>query len=158
MKKIAGIDVHKQVLMVGIADAANPELVLQKGKFGTGQAELERLRMVLQQAEVTEVVMESTAQYWRPVWSELEPHFTLHLAHAQSNRAPKGRKSDWADAKRLVKRFAAEELFLSFVPEPEQRDWRMLTRARYALIRDHVHLQNQIAALLASFHQTLQCG
>lgn len=148
MKKIAGIDVHKQVLMVVIADAANPELVLQKGKFGTGQAELERLRMVLQQAEVTEVVMESTAQYWRPVWSEWEPHFTLHLAHAQSNRAPKGRKSDWADAKRLVKRFAAEELFLSFVPEPEQRDWRMLTRARYALIRDHVHLQNQIEALL----------
>jgi len=104
--------------------------------------------MVFQQAEVTEVVMESTAQYWRPVWSELEPHFTLHLAHAQSNRAPKGRKSDWADAKRLVKRFAAEELFWSFVPEPEQRDWRMLTRARYALIRDHVHLQNQIEALL----------
>jgi len=33
MKKIAGIDVHKQVLMVVIADAANPELVLQKGKF-----------------------------------------------------------------------------------------------------------------------------
>jgi len=148
MRKIAGIDVHKQVLIVAIADAANPELVLQKGKFGTGHAELGRLRTVLQQAEVKEVVMESTAQYWRPVWSELEPSFTLHLAHAQSNRAPKGRKSDWADAKRLLKRFAAEELFLSFVPDPEQRDWRMLTRARYALVRDHVHLQNQIEALL----------
>ena len=150
MKKriIAGIDVHKKVLMVVVADAVRPDLVLEKGKFGTGHAELERLRAWLQQAEVGEVVMESTAQYWRPVWSELEPHFSLHLAHAQSNRAPKGRKSDWADARRLVRRFAAEELFLSFVPEAEQRDWRMLTRGRQALLRDHVHLQNQIEALL----------
>jgi transposase len=148
MKKIAGIDVHKKVLMVVIAEAASPEQIVRKDKFGTGRAELERLRVWLQQTEVGEVVMESTAQYWRPVWNELEPFFALHLAHAQSNRAPHGRKSDWADARRLVKRFAAEELFLSFVPEPEQRDWRTLTRARQALVRDHVHLQNQIEALL----------
>lgn len=148
MKKIAGIDVHKKVLMVVIAEAASPEQIVRKDKFGTGRAELERLRVWLQQTEVGDVVMESTAQYWRPVWNELEPFFALHLAHAQSNRAPHGRKSDWADARRLVKRFAAEELFLSFVPEPEQRDWRTLTRARQALLRDHVHLQNQIEALL----------
>jgi transposase len=148
MKKIAGIDVHKKVLMVVIAEAASPEQIVRKDKFGTGRAELERLRGWLQQTEVGDVVMESTAQYWRPVWNELEPFFALHLAHAQSNRAPQGRKSDWADARRLVKRFAAEELFLSFVPEPEQRDWRTLTRARQALVRDHVHLQNQIEALL----------
>ena len=148
MKRIAGIDVHKKILAVVIIDAASPEMILQKGKFGTGHAELERLRTWLQQAEVVEVVMESTAQYWRPVWTELEPYLALHLAHAQSNRAPQGRKSDWADAKRLVKRLVADELFLSFVPEPEQRDWGMLTRARQALLRDHVHLQNQIEALL----------
>lgn len=148
MKRIAGIDVHKKLLIVVIAAAEAPDQVLQKGKFGAARAELERLRLWLEQAGVEEVVMESTAQYWRPVWNQLEPQFTLHLAHAQSNRAPHGRKSDWADARRLVKRLAADELFLSFVPEPEQRDWRMLTRARQALVKDHVHLQNQIEALL----------
>ncbi len=149
MKKIAGIDVHKKVLMVVIAEAASPEQIVRKDKFGTGRAELERLRVWLQQTEVGDVVMESTAQYWRPVWNELEPFFALQLAHAINPTAlPKAASPDWADARRLVKRFAAEELFLSFVPEPEQRDWRTLTRARQALVRDHVHLQNQIEALL----------
>lgn len=146
--RIAGIDVHKKLLVVAVAETDAPEVVLQKGKFGTGHAELQRLRAWLIEFGVQEAVMESTAQYWRPVWTELEPHVVVHLAHAQSNRAPKGRKSDWGDAKRLLKRQAAGELFLSYVPEPEQRDWRMITRARQALIRDQVHLQNQIEALL----------
>ncbi len=102
MKKIAGIDIHKKILMVVVAEAACPEQIVRKDKFGTGRAELERLRLWLQQTEVGDVVMESTAQYWRPVWHELEPFFALHLAHAQSKRAPQGRKSDWAEAKRLV--------------------------------------------------------
>ena len=42
---------------------------------------------------------------------------TLHLAQAQSNRGPRGRKKDFPDAERLVKRLVAQELILSFVPE-----------------------------------------
>ena len=146
--RLAGIDVHKKVLMVVVVDQSCPEVIVEKGKFGTGYSELQRLMLWVKQQGVGEVVMESTAQYWRPVWAVLESHVVLQLAHAQSNRAPKGRKSDWADAKRLVRRHVAGELFLSYVPEPEQRDWRMITRARQALIRDQVHLHNQIEALL----------
>jgi transposase len=79
---------------------------------------------------------------------ELEPHMRLHLAQAQSNRAPKGRKTDFGDAKRLLRRFVAGELMLSFVPDTEQRAWRMVTRARLQLVRERVHLQNQIESLL----------
>lgn len=61
--------------------------------------------------------MESTAQYWRTVWLELEPHMLLHLAHAFSNRAPRGRKHDFKDAERLVRRLFADELILGFVPK-----------------------------------------
>ena len=43
--------------------------------------------------------MESTAQYWRSVWLELEPHLRLHLGQAFSNRAPRGRKHDFKDAR-----------------------------------------------------------
>ena len=146
--KIAGIDVHKKLLVVVVTDAAKPDAVLQSGKFGTGAAELGRLSAWLREQGVAEAVMESTAQYWKPVWMELEPHMRLHLAQAQSNKAPKGRKSDLADAKRMVRRFAAGELMLSFIPEPEQRDWRMITRGRLQLIRERVQLQNQIESLL----------
>ena len=48
----------------------------------------------------------------------------MHLAQAQSNRAAGGRKRDFPDAERLVKRLVAQELTLSFVPDAEQRLWR----------------------------------
>jgi hypothetical protein len=79
--------------------------------------------------------MESTAEYWKPVWMELEPHLWLHLVQAQSNKVPKGDKSDLADTKRLVRRFTVGELMLSFIPQPEQRTWWMITRGWLQLIR-----------------------
>jgi transposase len=145
---VAGIDVHKKLLVVIIADSAKPDIALQNRRFGTGSAELRHLSAWLSQYDVVEAVMESTAQYWKPVWMELEPHLRLHLAQAQSNKAPKGRKSDLAGAKRLARRFVAGELMLSFIPEPEQRAWRMVTRGRLQLIRERVQLQNQIESLL----------
>lgn len=145
---VAGIDIHKKLLVVVIVDIARPDVVLQSQRFGTGSAELRRLADWLLKYEVVEAVMESTAQYWKPVWLELEPLMRLHLAQAQSNKAPKGRKSDLADAKRLVRRFAAGELMLSFIPEPAQRSWRMVTRGRLQLVRERVQLQNQIESLL----------
>jgi len=93
--------------------------------------------------------MESTAQYWKPVWLDLEAcGAKLHLAQAQSNRAPKGRKNDFRDAKRLARRLLANELMLSFVPEPEQRTWRLMTRGRLQLVRERVRLQSQVESLL----------
>lgn len=92
--------------------------------------------------------MESTAQYWKPVWLRLEGQIRLHLAQAQSNRAPKGRKRDFADAERLVRRHVAGELILSFVPDPEQRLWRTITRSKHQLIRDRVRLGSQLESFL----------
>jgi transposase len=77
---------------------------------------------------------------------------TLHLAQALSNRGRRGRKSDFRDAERLVKRLVSEELVLSFVPDAEQRLWRTLTRTRYQRTRDKVRLQNQLEALLEEPH------
>jgi transposase len=146
---IAGIDIHKKVLMVVVLDAAGEEFELESRRFGTTASEREHLVAWLQERGVQEVVMESTAQYWKPVWLELEPHFgKLHLAQAHSNRAPKGRKHDFADARRLTRRLVAGELVLSFVPDAEQRGWRTMTRAKVQLVRDRVRLQNQLEALL----------
>ena len=154
--KVAAIDIHKRVLMVVVATAANQveeavseSLRFESRKFGAGNSERQHLISWLREREITEVVMESTAQYWKPVWLDLEPHFAqLHLAQAQSNKAPKGRKNDFKDAKRLARRLLADELMLSFVPGPEQRTWRTLTRSRHQLVRDRIRLQNQTEALL----------
>jgi transposase len=53
----------------------------EKQKFGTTRSEIASLAAWLQHQQVSEVVMESTAQYWRPVWYGLEAHFKLHLTH-----------------------------------------------------------------------------
>jgi transposase len=66
------------------------------------------------------------------------------LAQAFSNRAPRGRKHDFRDAERLVRRPIADELILSFVPNGEQRTWRNLTRMKTELTRDRVRQQSQM--------------
>jgi transposase len=147
--KLAGVDVHKKMLAVVVTDAAQVgEFQFERRKLGAGAAELRLLAEWLAGQGVREVVMESTAQYWKPVWQALEGQFQLHLAQAHSNRAPKGRKRDFADAERLVRRHIAGELILSFVPDPQQRLWRTLTRTRHQLTRDRVRLQNQLEGFL----------
>jgi transposase len=146
---VAGIDIHKKVVMVVVLQQiAGRAEGLARRRFGTATSELHRLTAWLREQGVEEAVMESTAQYWKPVWYELEPHMRLQLAQAFSNRAPRGRKHDFRDAERLVRRLLAEELILSFVPQPEQRAWRMMTRTKVQLARDRVRLHNQLEGLL----------
>jgi len=148
--KVAGIDVHKKVLMVVVVEveANTPEWKTERRRFGTTTSELGHLAAWLREQGVEEAVMESTAQYWKPVWSELEGQMRLQLAQAFSNRAPRGRKHDFRDAERLVRRLVADELILSFVPGPEQRGWRTMTRMEVQLGRDRVRLHNQVECLL----------
>jgi transposase len=146
--KIAGIDVHKRVLMVVVIDATAPAEKPERRRFATMPSDMWRLASWLRAQDVKEAVMESTAQYWRSVWLELEPYMLLHLAEAFSNRAPRGRKHDFRDAEGLVRRLIADELILSFVPNGEQRIWRNLTRSKTQLTRDRVRLQSQIECLL----------
>jgi len=79
----------------------------------------------------------------------------LHLAQAFSNRAPRGRKPDFRDAERLVRRLRAEELILSLVPPPEPRVWRTMTRMKVQLARDRVRLHSQIECLLEEMRSKL---
>ena len=166
--RIAGIDVHKKMLAVVVSDVeVDGEYQFERRMFASNPEELRSLAAWLHEREVEEVVMESTAQYWRPVWEALERYWkplrqkregagrksgTLHLAQAQSNRGPRGRKKDFPDAERLVKRLVARELTLSFVPDAEQRLWRTVTRRKYQLTRDRVRLQNQLESFLEEAH------
>jgi transposase len=162
--RIAGIDVHKRMLAVVIADVAvEEEYQFEQRRIGTRPSELRALAEWLITQEVEEVVMESTAQYWRPVWAVLEAIWkparqsrngagvmsgALHLAQAQSNRGAAGRKKDFPDAERLVKRLVAHELTLSFVPDGEQRLWRTVMRTKYQLTCNRIQLRNRLECLL----------
>src|SRR5882724_10477003 len=156
------------MLAVVVSDVeVEGEYRFERRQFGSNPAHLRLLSEWLLEQQVEEVVMESTAQYWKPVWEALERYWkptcqkregasrtsgALHLAQAQSNRGRRGRKRDFPDAERLVKRLVARELTLSFVPDTEQRLWRTVTRRKYQLTRDRVRLQNQLESLLEEAH------
>jgi transposase len=166
--RIAGIDVHKKILAVVVSDVeVDSEYQFERRVFGSTPEQLRMLAAWLLEQEVEEAVMESTAQYWKSVWAALERYWkpirekregarrksgTLHLAQALSNRGRRGRKKDFRDAERLVKRRVAHELTLSFVPDTEQRLWRTVTRRKYPLTRDRARWQNQIESLLEEAH------
>jgi transposase len=145
---VAGIDVHKRMLAAVITNARESEPHFECRRFGTTVGDLRQLRAWLQDHTVQELAMESTAQYWKPVWLALEGQCQLHLAQARSNRGPRGRKTDFRDAKRVVSRLLSGDLVLSFVPEAEQRGWRTLTRTKHQLTRDRVRLQSQLESVL----------
>jgi transposase len=166
--RIAGIDVHKKMLAVVVSDVeVDGEYQFEERLFSSSPEQLRSLAGWLVEQEAEEVVMESTAQYWKPVWEALERYWKpirqkragagpisgmLHLAQPQSNRGPRGRKKDFPDAERLVKRLVAQELTLSFVPNAEQRLWRTVMRRKYQLTRNRVQLQNRLEALLEEAH------
>jgi transposase len=164
--RIAGIDVHKKMVAVAIADV---EVVgtwrFERRQMGTSPSQLRALAEWLVEGEVDEVVMESTAQYWRPIWEALERGWqprrrhsgrpragAIHLAQAQSNEGPRGRKRDFPDAERLVKRLVAQELTLSFVPDVTQRLWRTVARRKYQSTCTRVQLQNRLECVLEEMH------
>ena len=169
--RIAGIDVHKRMLAVVVSEVeVDGEYEFERRQFGSNPAQLRLLAAWLIEQQVEEAVMESTAQYWKPVWAALERYWkplcqkregarptsgALHLAQAQSNRGRRGRKDDFADAERLVKRLVAHELILSFVPDAEQRLWRTVMRTKNQLTRNRVQLQNRLEALLEEAHLKL---
>src|ERR1700758_3424192 len=114
--KIAGIDVHKKMLAVVVSDVEiESEYQFERRMFSSNPEQLRSLAAWLVEQRVEEIVMESTAQHWRPVWETLERYGqplcekregarprsgTLHLAQALSNRGRRGRKRDFVDAER----------------------------------------------------------
>ncbi len=105
--RIAGIDVHKKKLAVVVADVeVEDEYQFERRWYGSNPEQLRVLSEWLIEQQIEEVVMESTAQYWKPVWGTLERYWkpkcqsregagrmsgTLHLAQALSNRGRRGR-------------------------------------------------------------------
>ena len=98
---LAGIDVHKKKWAVVVADVeVEDEHKFERRWFGSNPERLRLLSEWLSEQQVEEIVMESTAQYWKPIWGALERYWrptrqkregaakmsgTLHLAQALSN-------------------------------------------------------------------------
>jgi transposase len=106
--------------------------------FRTFTYGLEQLVAWLMSERVTQVVMEATGHYWKPIWYALEDAgFELLLVNARHVKMLPGRKTDVADAAWLAELLEHGLLRGSFVPPAAIRDLRDLTRYRKRLIQEH---------------------
>ena len=149
-ERCAGIDVHKETVTVcvirpGSDGAVQGEMV----SYGTTTRQLRQLSQWLQECGVTQVVMESTGVYWRPVWQILEAGgFHLWLANAKQVRNMPGRKTDQADAVWLATLLRKGLTKGSFIAPPRIRTPRDLCRSRTSLVRDRTRVVQRIEKVL----------
>jgi transposase len=131
IKRCAGLDVHQETV---VACALTGELDKKPVKtietFPTTTIGLLALSDWLSKLEVTDVVMESTGVYWKPVWNILEGTFNLILANAKHVKNVPGRKTDVKDAEWLANLLRCGLIESNFVPPEDIRDLRDLTRYR----------------------------
>jgi transposase len=145
--RCAGIDVHKEVLVVCVRLDGRD---LPVESFGTTSAEILRLGDWLAGHGVDVVAMESTGVYWRPVWNLLEDRFQLLLANAQHIKRMPGRKTDVKDCQWIAQLLECGLLEPSFVPDRPQRELRDLTRQRTQLLGDRARVINRVQKILES--------
>ncbi|MBI2688496.1 MAG: transposase [Acidobacteria bacterium] len=143
---------HKKSLSVCIRPPiGRPEMPVREETFRTFTKDLRRLRTWLMQCHVTELAMESTGQYWRPVWNVLEgavPRMLLlNPAHVKGLA---GQKTDRKDAQWLATRLEREDLKGSFVPPQALRETRELTRLRVHWLQDLNRIKNRIGDICES--------
>jgi transposase len=143
-ERCAGLDVHKKTVVACVVTPEGQEI----RTFGTMTAELLTLADWLLISGCTHVAMESTGDYWKPVFNILEGLFEVLLVNAQHVKAVPGRKTDVKDAAWLAELLQHGLLRASFIPPVAQRELRDLTRYRSTFIQEQVTLINRVQKLL----------
>ena len=140
--RCAGLDVHKDSVVVCVRIQEGRTATHQVKTFGTTTKELLRLSDWLSADHVTHAAMEATGVYWKPVWHVLEGSVELILAHAADIQNVPGRKTDVNDATWIADLLAHGLIRSSFVPPTAIQDMRMLMRTRKQLVRERAqHVQ-----------------
>jgi len=150
-QNVAGLDVHKKFIVVAlrVLDEAG-QWRQEKRSFETMTVDLLALLDWLLAQGVTHVAMESTGDYWKPVFNILENNVEVILVNAQHLSRVPGRKTDQSDAEWLAELLQYGLLKASFIPPVGQRELRELTRARSTFVRERATLVNRLQKALES--------
>jgi len=143
-----GLDVHKSSISACIWLREAGRVQKHQRRFGAMTQDLRELAEWLRQFGVTQVAMESSGVYWKPVWNILERQFTVVLANAQHIKNVPGRKTDQKDAEWIAPLLQYGLLRPSYVPCEIIRDLRDLTRMRASLSQEASRISSRIQKVL----------
>lgn len=147
--RVCAIDVHRDTVNACVRLPEHPEQddgVVRK--FATTTEDLLGLHDWLSALGVRRVAMESTGEYWRPVYYLLEDGFTLLLVNAQHVKQVPGHKTDTHDCVWLARLLECGLLKASLVPPPAIRDLRDLTRYRKLLTHQRTEEAQRLHGML----------
>jgi transposase len=148
-RRCCGIDVHKATLTACVrVHGPGGKLSQETRSFGTTSDELLRLHDWLSGYRVSQVAMEATGVYWKPVFYVLEQEFTVLLVNPADIKRMPGRKTDVADAAWLAQLLENGLLRPSFIPPRAIRELRDLVRYRSQLKHDHTRVANRLHKVL----------
>ena len=142
-QRCAGLDVHKAMIAACIRIVSDGKVRRQVRTFDTMTSGLLALLAWLEESGCTQVAMEATGVYWKPVWNILsDGPFDLIVANAAHIKNVPGRKTDVNDATWIAELLAHGLIKASFVPDEDIQDLRSLLRTRKQLVREQCsHVQ-----------------
>lgn len=147
--RCAGLDVHKKSVVAAVRLLnTDGTLTTHVRTFGTTTKALLDLVAWLLHFAVTHVAIESTGEFWKPIYNLLEGSFTVLVVNAAHIKYVPGRKTDVKDAEWIAELLAHGLLRPSFVPEAPQRALRDLTRQRTHLIQERASEVNRLQKVL----------
>jgi transposase len=148
--RCCGLDVHKKsVVACVLLTEPDGSVRRQVRTFGTMTADLLALDDWLTGHGVTQITMESTGVYWRPIFNLLEDEErTITLVNAQHLKAVPGHKTDVKDSEWLADLLRHGLVKASFIPPAPIRELRELTRARKTLVQQRADAVNRVHKLL----------
>ena len=135
VKKCAGLDVHKMVVVATVQTEDDDGSITEKTRsFGTFRKHRNQLCRWLKKHDVELVIMESTGIYWKSIYQSLEKAvIQTFVVNARHVKQVPGRKTDVQDSQWLATLGRFGLLRPSFIPPQDLRELRMLTRQRQKL-------------------------
>src|SRR5829696_8981160 len=146
--RVAGLDIGKATLTACVRTPGPRGRRSETRTFSTMTRSLEVLRDWLLAEGVTIAAMESTSTYWKAPFYCLEEVLEVWLCNAAHIKAGGRPKADVKDAEWIAQLLECGLLRPSFVPPPDIRRLRMLTRYRVQLIADRTREITRLELML----------
>lgn len=141
-----GLDVHAKTVVACLIKHGKKQV----RTFSTMTDDLLRLSDWLVTEGCTHAAIESTGVYWKPIFNILEAVVTVVLVNAQHVKGLPGRKTDVRDCEWLCDLLRHGLVKASFIPPPEIRELRELTRYRQTLIKEQTAVSNRVLKVVES--------
>src|SRR3954466_4569864 len=147
--RVAGLDIGKKTLTVCVrTPGPRGGRRTETRTFSTMTRSLQLMRDWLLECGVSTAAMESTSTYWKGAFHCLEEVMEVWLVNAAHVKAISRRKTDVKDAEWIAQLLECGLLRPSFVPPPDIRRLRMLTRYRVQLMADRTREITRLELML----------